>query len=215
MEPVKPLFGTRTFAGRWGPYILFAVGYYVLPPGRPRRIYAWTAVFTIAAIVTTDLDGWDYVAMPGTEGAELWLHGWKAFIGVPTIWTWLFAPAAIYCWVQLFRIIWAIRTGRYFQQPEPVEEHVEYVEEAPAPRPGNQARPGTQAAARSGAASDIQAHHPELHPAPCTQGWRHPLRHADQRPPRSRPPHSPTTRVGLRASPCAGPAPPLPHPIKE
>jgi hypothetical protein len=76
MEPVKPLFGTRTFAGRWGPYILFAAGYYVLPPGRPRNLYLSSALAIIGGFFVLDFHE--------TQPEEpTWLNA------SPTIWSYL------------------------------------------------------------------------------------------------------------------------------
>lgn len=82
---------------------MFLAGYYVLPPGRPRRMYLLTFAFFFASGFTSD---WDHPA--ADDGLYL-------FTGAPTTWSWLLWAAAFYCFTQL---IGEIRNARrqYRQQ---------------------------------------------------------------------------------------------------
>lgn len=123
-----PLVGTKTAAGRWGPAIMFTLGYFMLPPGKARQHYVWATLGLIGGFLLLgqrfDKDGLPPVGM----------EWWEVYYITPwSVMAWLFGLYNAYRLIVMIRYFRAERRAaaeRYYFDGDAA------FEDDPEPSPG-------------------------------------------------------------------------------
>lgn len=116
------LIGTKSFLGKYGPYLLFGAGLYSLPPGRARNLYLATAALIIGGFFVMDFHE--------PDGENHWLNA------SPTVWSWLLWAGGAYTAVSLVATVVRFRRAQRTAAVWPVAaEEAPQAPVAPAPLP--------------------------------------------------------------------------------